>query len=431
MKMKKYLPFLLIFALLTAAFTPNTVVAANSSGLSEDLKTVDSAMTDQNDLEEAIKIYEKKIEEQASAQEAYSVLRSMFDISAQGEDIYPSDYAGAWYKDGTLFIALTSFDQIQKYKDKLSEFDCISYVIRNLSLNELGKIRDEMYELVKNDIGISCFYIDVTENKIIYETSESQKKAGEKFYDIMSSSIAKLYKNANVATKLDESLFKVIEGDKIIEQTNIYGGDKFSMGSASGSSGSIGVCGTIHDNNIHYEGFITCGHGGMTVSGTNATIYLGDSIYGSTFYTMYYDNCYGDWAAIRKTSDNFTQTNMINGSTSAYTRNITGTIDELAEGMSFMKYGYNGGYCTGTVEENDINSVGAGGITIKGITRASLDSGSSLAGDSGGPYYTGGTDGNNYNFLGVHRGVSGSGSSQKIYFTPYKCFKTWFTPKTN
>ncbi len=29
MKMKKYLPFLLIFALLTAAFTPNTVEAAN------------------------------------------------------------------------------------------------------------------------------------------------------------------------------------------------------------------------------------------------------------------------------------------------------------------------------------------------------------------------------------------------------------------
>ena len=45
---------------------------------------------------------------------------------------------------------------------------------------------------------------------------------------------------------------------------------------------------------------------------------------------MYYNNCYGDWAAVRKTSNNFTQTNKVYGPSFDTIRKITGTKDEVA-----------------------------------------------------------------------------------------------------
>lgn len=95
-----------------------------------------------------------------------------------------------------------------------------------------------------------------------------------------------------------------------------------------------------------------------------------------------------------------------------------------------MKYGFRGGYCTGTVIENNIavTNNGINGIKITGLSQVSLVSGVSLDGDSGGPYYINNGMGG-YNFIGVHQGINGN--DDILYFTPYKCFKMCFTPDTN
>ncbi|MDR2044963.1 MAG: hypothetical protein LBQ15_11530 [Clostridium sp.] len=105
------------------------------------------------------------------------------------------------------------------------------------------------------------------------------------------------------------------------------------------------------------------------------------------------------------------------------------TKDDLAQGTFVMKYGFAGGYASGTVEAQDV-TINDGTYTINGMTQCSLTSGDSIGGDSGGSYYTQNT-GNDYNFVGVHQGISGSGSSKKIYFTPYIRFKAYFTVKTS
>ena len=122
------------------------------------------------------------------------------------------------------------------------------------------------------------------------------------------------------------------------------------------------------------------------MTGEGAKAYIGGSLYGSTFLTMYYNNCYGDWAAVRKTSNNFTQTNKVYGPSFDTIRKITGTKDEVAPGTLVMKYGFNGGYCKGTVKENNI-TVSIDGISVTGISSVTLTSGESVNGDSGGPYY--------------------------------------------
>lgn len=431
MKVKKYLAVALILSvMMTMIYVPQSSEAAQT--LSQNEESISNKKTVTTDVDEFILAYEEKVAEQLEAQEAYSELRTLFDLSEQGCDIYPDDYAGAWYEDGTLFVGLSSFDEIHEYKEVLDEFSCVEYVEMDLSLNQLNKIRDDMYELIADDIEISYYYVDIKSNTIVFATSESQEAASDMFSNILDSSVSTLDLNVCGTMEIDESLFTIIEGGKFVEQASLHGGKGYALGSnPSIAVASVGVCGTIHDDDTDYEGFITCGHG-MTVTGTDAKVYIDNVLYGSTFYTMFYNNCYGDWAAVKKTSSSFTNTNMIYGSSASFTRNITDTMDELSPGMTFMKYGEYGGYCEGTVEYVDISIPISDTITVNGYTLASLDSGTSFGGDSGGPYYTQNT-GNSYNFVGVHAGVIEYENSEEVtlIFTPYKCFKTWFTPKTN
>lgn len=420
MKQKKIISVLVIICMLSAfLFIPWQVEAAQKLVLDHIVNDVQG-----EEEQEGIVLWKQKMQMQEEATQAYSELRSLFGISELGMDIFPDDYAGAWIEDDLLIVGLTSFESIEKYNDVLDGFDCVQYVEMQYSLNELYEIRDNMYEQIKDDIEISCFYVHVASNNIVYEVLEpvemAEQKIGNKLAALRSSATA----NSDANFVMENNLFVIVEGNEVINQTDVYGGLKFKDG---GGYASVGICGTIHSKEGNdYPGFITCGHG-ATVTGEDANVYIDDDIYGRTFLTMYYDNCYGDWVAVRKTSNSFTQTNKIYG-ISDYLCKITGTKDEVAPGTIVMKYGYKGKYCTGTVKENDI-TIKNNGIKITGMTSVSLISGVSKSGDSGGPYYI--SDGmGNYNFLGVHHGICTT-DSEILYFTPYKCFKAWFTPDTN
>jgi hypothetical protein len=125
-------------------------------------------------------------------------------------------------------------------------------------------------------------------------------------------------------------------------------------------------------------------------------------------------------------------TNQIYGSSSAYARNITGTLDDLPQDSAVMKYGRLSGYAEATINAQNVTVTSPEGYSIKGLTKATLTSGASAGGDSGGPYYTqSSSGGNSYNFVGVHYGSNSSGGGTNVWFTPHVRFKSYFTVKTS
>lgn len=419
MKHKKVVSLLVLISMLSIFFSAPWQVEAAEENISG------NAFSDIQSEEESedIALWKQKMKMQEEATQAYSELRSMFGVSESGEDIFPDDYAGAWIEDNDLIVGLTSLESAEKYDTVLGEFDCVQYVEMDYSLNELYELRDEMYGQIKDDIEISSFYVHVAGNNIVYEVLEPVGTAEQKLESKLDTLQSNVMKNGNTNAVMGD-LFVIIEGSEIINQTDVYGGSQFEDG---GGPGSVGICGMIHSAEGDYPGFVTCGHG-STVTGEGANVYIGGNIYGRTFISKYYHNCYGDWAAVRRTSDSFTQTNKVYGPSFDLIRKITGTKDEVAPGTFIMKYGSKGGYCTGTVTENNISFTNDG-IKITGISGVSLISGTSLGGDSGGPYYINNGMGG-YNFVGVHHGI-GIKDNSIAYFTPYKCFKAYFTPDTN
>lgn len=255
---------------------------------------------------EDIVLWKQKMKMQEEAIEAYSELRSLFGISESGEDIFPDDYAGAWIEDNDLIVGLSSFESIQKYDTVLGEFDCVQYVEMDYSLNELYELCDNMYQQIKNDIEISCFYVHVADNNIVYEVLEPIGTVEQKLESKLNTLQASVMANDGTDTAI-ENLFVIAEGSEIIKQSDVYGGSQFTV---TAGSASVGICGMIHSEEGDYPGFITSGHG-TTVNGEGANVYIDGNIYGRTFISRHYNNCYGDWAAMRKTSDNFTQTNKL------------------------------------------------------------------------------------------------------------------------
>jgi len=418
MKHKKVVSVLVLICMMSIFLSAPWQVEAAKENVSG------NAFSDIQSEEESedIALWKQKIEMQEEATQAYSELRSLFGVSESGEDVFPDDYAGAWIEDNDLIVGLTSLESAEKYDTVLGEFDCVQYVEMEYSLNELYELRDEMYEQIKDDIEISCFYVHVAGNNIVYEVLEPVAMAEQKLESKLNALQASVMANGDADAVMGE-LFVIAEGSEVIKQSDVYGGSQFQV---TAGSASVGICGTIHSGQLDYPGFITSGHG-TTVTGEGAKVYMDGELYGTTFISRYYDNCYGDWAAVRKTSDNFTQTNKVGGPSFDPIRKITGTKDEVAPGTFIMKYGFRGGYCTGTVTENNITFID--GIRITGISQVSLISGTSLNGDSGGPYYINNGMGG-YNFIGVHHGVNPKDTSI-AYFTPYKCFKVYFTPDIN
>ena len=94
---------------------------------------------------------------------------------------------------------------------------------------------------------------------------------------------------------------------------------------------------------------------------------------------------------------------------------MTGASNRPAVGMSIIKYGKNGGFAYGTVEDTNCTwSVGGGDVYITGLVKVRLSQGEVLSGDSGGP---------NFSSYGVIFGTTSSKSSNPdngyYYFSPY------------
>lgn len=426
--MKRINKFIASMAAL-AIIATSSLYPVQASELSDNLENEATITAEIQGIEDAaIAEYEAKAAIQYEATHAYAALSATFGVTDDGATIYPDDYAGAWIDGADLHVALTSLDAsaTAKYDEIFNGFDCVMYEEAEYSLNELQEIEDSIFKVLSENYEVTAYYTEVDTNKIIIEAANDLAAVEDEIDELMNAPQTFLANLENVPP-IDADLFVIKQGDHIESQASLIGGMKIVAGSSSANVYTIGVCGTIKNGSNTYSGIITAGHK-MALSGSQQTIYRDSKEFGKTTLLMYKENGNGDWAAVRKTN-NDTLSNLIYGSSDAYTRTITATKDDLAKGTYVMKYGCYGGYCTGTVEAQDVTQADET-YTIKGLTRCSLDSGSSQGGDSGGPYYTQNT-GNSYNFVGVHKGSSGSGNSKKIYFTPYIRFKTYFTVKTS
>ena len=173
MKHKKVAGYLAILCILSAFFSWQAQAAQDISGnVSGDIRSEEE--------QEDISLWMQKMEMQEEATQAYSELRSLFGVSESGMDIFPDDYAGAWIENNDLIVGLTTLDSVEKYDLVLGEFDCVQYVEMDYSLNELYEMRNDMYEQIKDDIEISCSYVHVAGNNIVYEVLEPVQAAEQK-----------------------------------------------------------------------------------------------------------------------------------------------------------------------------------------------------------------------------------------------------------
>ena len=379
--------------------------------------------------------------QQAAALEAYSVLCSTFSVDNDGNVTYPNDYAGEWIENNKLHIAIASsgiedvvsLASANSYKNLLNDYNCVVYETAEYSLNELNAIRHSVFAELKEDYAIISHYVDVEENKInlgflkydegdVYDSLETLANETSVLNGVLSNGEAKNFDFSE--------LFALSEDELVDTEASLRGGMEINRGSSSGPGRSIGVCGSFTSNGTTYNGIVTAGHN-LATSGTSQTLYRAGEEFGKVSLLMWRDGANGDWACVRLTNDD-TVTNKIYGSSSGYTRNITGTLDDLPVGTAVMKYGFASEYSEATVSAQDVTQTDSSGNTINGLTKATLTSGTSGGGDSGGPYYTQDADGgNSYNFVGVHWGSNVSGGGSSIWFTPYVRFKSWFTVKTS
>lgn len=373
-----------------------------------------------SEAKEIIREFEEKSGMQFKAISNFEQIHKLFYTDGFGNVYYPNEYSGSWIEGEDLYVALTnvSDEMIKKYTSNLPFPENIKFAKMAKSLNDLDLEQCQYLTILNaNKILVTSSYVDVKNNKCVFEVE-----------NLPVDNAYKMINNALLSCDPKYSFSKdsiiIAQGSVSIPDTNIIGG----MGSTcSGFEFSVGVCGTIKmSSGTTYEGFCSCGHG----KSISDTVSINSSEFGTVCLMRYGDNLTGDFACVHMTSTD-TLTNKVYGSSFSFTRNITATADDVPIDTIVMKFGKTSQYATAKVSATnatishrvDANTT----ISIKGMTRCTLETGSSAGGDSGGPYYISNGSGNNYKFIGVHSSNSGNSLS----FTPYVRFKSYFTPKTS
>lgn len=349
-------------------------------GIGTTEKNVTAVSAESNTVSENI------FEIQREACQANEILYASFEW--ENGYVYPDDFGGTYIDYDTLYVLIKSGGDIEKYKAILSKFDNVEYEYVEYSYNEL---QFEAKKVVENDmknINVVSYGVDVMKNKAL---------------------IGVEYNSSERAVAICEKNDKVI-----IEQQSNYRSEASLVGGASisssdGYSFTLGVSGT-YNNAV---AFLTCGH--TVTAGSNLSV--GSSTFGTVSLWQFENNGDGDYA-IATAASGYTESSLV-FTTSGSVRTFYGYLLNPPVGTYLYKYGKESGqaYCqviaTGvSVRTGNNNSTNSSKI-INNLTRASLISGTSAEGDSGGPYRSGS------DFCGIHNGSSVIDGIINVFFTPY------------
>ncbi len=372
-----------------------------------------------SEAKEIVGEFEQRSALQFRATSNFAQIYKLFHTDVLGNVYYPNEYSGAWIEGENLYVALTDVSDktINKYTSNLPFPENIKFTKMTKSLNDLELEQSEYLSYFNAD-NIVTSYIDVKNNKCAFEI---ENISVDKAYSIIKDTMLSI--DPKFPFSADSIVIK--QGNLGILDTNIIGG---MAARRTGGTFSVGVCGVIvMPSETIYDGFITCGHK-KTIS---EKIQINGNDFGKVSVLRFGDNKNGDFACVSMSSETDTLTNKVYGSSFSATRNITSSKDDVALDTLVMKFGEESGYATAKVIGNNVSKTVSVNdttkVTIKGLTLCSIESGKSDGGDSGGPYYIKGGEGNNYSFVGVHSGHN----SSEFFFTPYVRFKGYFSPKTS
>lgn len=355
---------------------------------------------------------------QEQAVNADIVLQSAFQ-SEDASPVYPATYGGRYVDQELLKICVTdlSDEACSWYQHILCGFeDNYEFILVDYSLNELSAFLPSVIELYeKSGVNVIESAIDQSENAIYLGISEGS----------LSKAVAVKAKRSRIPYESHTSLPQIIlecVGDCETETTTLYGGD--TIYNERVGSFTNGVCGTFCGD----PAILTCAHGGSTGQQLDDVIQYSNkygAIIGDVTYKNYGGGVYGDYEIVTITNSNFVTSKLIKNQYS-----VSGTYASPAEGVQLTKYGRASGTFT-TVEVTSTNvsiTHPSTGYTIHGMTKCHITSGSSIGGDSGGPYFK--NNGNSVLFCGIHS--AHDTANDNLYFTPWDIISdSGFSVKTS
>ena len=356
--------------------------------------------------------YSKIMEIQERAVYANDLLTSSFNYLS--DHPYPDDYAGDYISDeGMLTVYLTSLENVDFYKAILEEYtDVIDYKIKNISLNDLTDAAKNIGTLMKKDFAVVSYGPDMMKNCVNVDVAEKYKIENELILSGYMECSNECYR---YRLNDDSFISVVINWDSSVVLESAYAGGS-PLGLSTTDYDVTMACNGYRSSTF---GFVTCGHGQII----GHMMYSANDFVGVTGYisfpTLSNPTVYGDFSFINAVS--------IPGNTiipdnhykmfgnQLYT--FTGTLSNPAVGTYLYSYGMTSGVSLVQVSSQNnttVVSLGGGNTgSVMGITKATILSGASQGGDSGGPYVY------QNRFSGIHQGKSFSAGGPYALFTPY------------
>lgn len=354
------------------------------------------------DITEAERAYLEKLGEiQRYAAEAHDILYNSFLIAGSDIEHYPDNFGGDYIDGDTLHILVVDLptQNITYYNDLLHNY--LDYIVFENAEHSLQSLYDSANKiansLIDNGVSVTSYGADTKKNCVSIGIDENDS-FNVKFGDSLQSN--------NLTEKAIPISFH--------SEPNVSVAATLIDGSALDGY-TLGVCGTYQGSNA----IGLCGHG-LSV-GTSIKNASGTAIIGSVNVRQYNSNENGDYAIAKITNANYTTAGLVGDpNSSAGQWYVTGASNRPAVGTSIIKYGKNGGFAYGTVEDANCTwSVGdkngnPSGVYITGLVKVRLSQGKVLGGDSGGP---------NFSSYGVIFGTTSSQSTNPdngyYYFSPY------------
>ncbi len=332
--------------------------------------------------------YESLMNDQTYAVKAYNVLMKSFETEEYGL-VYPDEYAGAYVENNKLYIALTDKSNkcIEKYKNLLSDFSCIEYVIANHSMSSLETSLNKVYLALVDCCSLYGCYIDELTNGIVVEVAEGQEKLALSTIDSISKA-----KTFNIDCNIEVVPSVPIKK----ESTGIVNGSRFYV---NGGGYTLGIGGTYAGMNV----IVSAGHG---MSYGETATYDGDEI-GQVLFSRYESGLPGDFSIIKLNSSDYTYSPLMYTSAGGSTITLQGAVSYLPLGTYVYRYGASSRECYAQITSTNYTTT----LNDTNMYKADIITGYSASGDSGGPVRY------NSEFCGIHAGSATDDSY--IFFTPY------------
>lgn len=369
---------------------------------------------------------------------AYMAMVNSFAKTRSGEPVYPSDYGGAYQKDGKLHVCITdtSLATVSSYSAATQNSDCVVYDYVDYSYETLKQTADYISEDLFDELDLTYVAIKCktnavevgldpdcaanTQNSVIAAVNamlNSYLETEAADYSNILTLVCDVYGYEDGEARLTAEEASTLTQTESASRTvvTLYGGDYIYYtrdGVNYKSSFAIGgYIGTL-------PGILSCGHGktsGMTIYSNSAHT----NVIGTVVIHQYTTNEYYDYSLIQ-TNSNYSPNQIIRTYTGTSTPGLTTIYNSWTaiEGDTVFTYGHNSSY-SGSYGVVDaiyvtVNAESDDGTTttIKGLTRVERLSGVSQGGDSGCPVYAGAA------IYGCHHGSATDANQTYTYFSP-------------